>query len=146
MSTKIGIAHGKGFYLYKECFEDDRVYLRLEKPQFEATPDDLTLSIPIEIWELVRQCKIVETPYAKLSNTELASMARDLAKEARERPNKEGAERFAGSLNPLTAGIEDLSDEDALAEVSSRLSKRRVKERALLEKIETFAQEIRKES
>ncbi|MBK1875605.1 hypothetical protein [Pelagicoccus mobilis] len=140
MSTKSGITHGSGFYLYKECFEDDRIYLRLEKPQFEATPDELTLSIPIEIWEHIRHYKAMETPYAKLSNAELDTMAKVLAKQAREASRKEGRERIFGALNPLTVNTEELSEENAIAEIASRLRKQRDKERALLDKIESFAQ------
>lgn len=37
MSTKSTLVNGKGFRLFEECFEEDAVYLELEKTEFVAS-------------------------------------------------------------------------------------------------------------
>ena len=53
MSTKSTLAHGPGFHLYHECFEQDTVYLELEKTHFECYPDRVTVAIPVVAWEVI---------------------------------------------------------------------------------------------
>ena len=36
MSAKSSLIHGKDFHLFKDCFDDEHVYLRLENTEFEA--------------------------------------------------------------------------------------------------------------
>ncbi len=56
MSTKCSIAHGDEFHLYNECWEDDCVYLRLNTLRgLTVEEGQVTLRIPIHVWECVRQ-------------------------------------------------------------------------------------------
>ena len=55
MSTKSSIACGPNFHLYHEAFEQDAVYLELEQAFFEASPNKVTVAIPVVIWEVIRQ-------------------------------------------------------------------------------------------
>lgn len=55
MSTKCTLAHGKDFHLFEECFEEDAVYLELEKAEFEASNHSIRVRIPIDIWEIIRK-------------------------------------------------------------------------------------------
>lgn len=55
MSTKCTLVQGKGFHLFEECFEEDAVYLELEKAEFEASNHSVKVRIPIEIWEVIRR-------------------------------------------------------------------------------------------
>jgi hypothetical protein len=55
MSTKCTIAYGKNFHFYREVLDDNFVYLRLEGVEFEASYNQVTISIPVHIWEVIRQ-------------------------------------------------------------------------------------------
>jgi hypothetical protein len=61
MSTKCSIEYSNkpemDFHFYRECFEDDCVYLELrgKVAQFEAEPNRVMIRIPVEIWEIIRQ-------------------------------------------------------------------------------------------
>lgn len=55
MSTKSTLAHGPNFHLYNEVFDDENVYLSLEKVHFEVDPDHVVISIPIHVWEVIRK-------------------------------------------------------------------------------------------
>jgi hypothetical protein len=57
MSTKSSMADGKNFHLYQDIFDADNVFLELNSVQFEATPQTVTVAIPREIWEKIRQHK-----------------------------------------------------------------------------------------
>ena len=49
MSTKVTIDHGPDHHLYFEIFERGKVYLTLNKADFEARPGEVTVAVPIEI-------------------------------------------------------------------------------------------------
>ena len=54
MSTKSGLVYGHDFYLFKEAFEDDGLYLKLEGSDFIAIPGCVTVKIPLAVWEVIR--------------------------------------------------------------------------------------------
>lgn len=49
MSTKITVAYGDNFHLYRESFDEDYIYLEMEGVQFEASYNQVTMPIPIHI-------------------------------------------------------------------------------------------------
>ena len=73
MSTKSTLAHGPGFHLYHECFEQDTVYLELEKAHFECYPDRVTVAIPVVVWEVIRQSAGADFSLAAKSDDEIRS-------------------------------------------------------------------------
>jgi len=73
MSTKSTLAHGPDFHLYHECFEQDNVYLELEKTHFECYPDRVTVAIPIVVWEVIRQSAGANFSWAAKSDNEIRS-------------------------------------------------------------------------
>ena len=54
MSTKCSIAHGTGFHLYNDSFDDEHVFLQLDKADFKATPEGVTVKLPLHVWEYLR--------------------------------------------------------------------------------------------
>ena len=55
MSTKSSIAYYPDkFHLYHECLDDTNVYLELENVEFEADNNNITVKIPLAIWETIR--------------------------------------------------------------------------------------------
>jgi len=67
MSTKCSIAHGKGFHLYNEVFDDEHVFLQLDKADFKATPESVRIKLPLHVWEYIRSF-----PGGDLSDAELS--------------------------------------------------------------------------
>ena len=45
MSTKCSIAHGIGFHLYNDSFDDEHVFLQLDHSNFTVTPDSLVVNV-----------------------------------------------------------------------------------------------------
>lgn len=54
MSTKCSIAHGTGFHLYNDSFDDEHVFLQLDHSDFTVTPGRLMVKIPLHVWEYLR--------------------------------------------------------------------------------------------
>lgn len=54
MSTKCSIAHGPGFHLYNDSFDEEHVFLQLDQSDFTVTPDSLTVKIPLHVWDYLR--------------------------------------------------------------------------------------------
>lgn len=71
MSTKSSIACGPNFHFYHEAFEQDAVYLELEQAFFEASPDKVTVAIPIVVWEVIRQYAGADLSWAAKSDEEV---------------------------------------------------------------------------
>ena len=71
MSTKSSIACGPNFHLYREAFEQDAVYLELEQAFFEASPDKVTVAIPVVVWEVIRQYAGADLSWATKSDEEI---------------------------------------------------------------------------
>lgn len=58
MSTKATIEYEEGWHLYVELFDCENVYLRIDKADFLATPESLTVAIPFELWERLRKAEV----------------------------------------------------------------------------------------
>ena len=96
MSTKSTLAHGPGFRLYHECFEQDNVYLELEKTHFECYPDRVTVAIPIVVWEVIRQSAGANFSWAAKSDNEIRSyVEQEIHERITDFQNKDsGSKRF----------------------------------------------------
>ena len=73
MSTKSTLVYGLSFHLYNDCFEQDNVYLELEKTHFECYPDKVTVAIPVVVWEVIRQSAGADFSWAAKSDDEIQS-------------------------------------------------------------------------
>jgi hypothetical protein len=71
MSTKATIAYGKNFHLFREMMEQEHIYLELETTNFEAGYGQVTVPIPVHIWEVIREFPGVQLDLADLSDAEL---------------------------------------------------------------------------
>ncbi len=61
MSTKVSLAHGDGYHVYNECFDDENIYLRLRDVHefcVEGITEGgatVTVSVPVKVWqEMIR--------------------------------------------------------------------------------------------
>ncbi len=74
MSTKATIAYGESFHFYHECFDDDHVYLQLENVSFEASAGQVTVAIPVDVWETIRCLAPARLELVELSDDKLHRM------------------------------------------------------------------------
>ncbi len=71
MSTKVTVAYGKNFHLYKEIFDENFIYLELEGVQFEASYNRVMMPIPVHIWEVIRQYEGTDLSWALRTDEEI---------------------------------------------------------------------------
>jgi hypothetical protein len=71
MSTKSTIAYGPTFHLYHEVLDDSYVYLELEQVEFEASYNRVMVSIPVHIWEVIRQYPGIDLAWAEKSDQDI---------------------------------------------------------------------------
>lgn len=88
MSTKCTLASGDNFHLYEDSVErllDDEpprsLYLALKGVDFEASPGELTVEIPVHIWEYIRLFSTVGYDLVELSDLELVELAKARAEQ-----------------------------------------------------------------
>lgn len=75
MSTKCSIAHGTGFHLYNEVFDEKHVFLQLENANFEVTPDRVMVKLPLHVWEYIRSFPGADLSYADVSDEQIHQAA-----------------------------------------------------------------------
>lgn len=71
MSAKSSLIHGKDFHLFKDCFDDEHVYLRLENTEYEATQNSIFVKISAAIWEVIRQQVGIDLAWATQSDNDI---------------------------------------------------------------------------
>lgn len=87
MSTKVTVAYGKNFHLYKEVFDEDFIYLEMDgvqqrdctcwgnpsvpHVQFEASYNRVMMTIPVHIWEVIRQYEGIDLSWANKTDKEI---------------------------------------------------------------------------
>lgn len=111
MSTKSTIAWSEDFHFYREVFDDDHVYLRLDTTHFEAGYGRVTIPIPIHIWETIRHLGGAQLDLVDLRDEELlAKVQKDVDERiaeyqnvALERPGRADLFAIIGSLAYGTA-------------------------------------------
>ena len=85
MSTKSSIAYGSNFHLYHEVLDDNYIYLELEQVPFEAAYNQITVPIPVHIWEVIRQYPGIDLTWAEKTDDDILQ---HVQQEVRERIEK----------------------------------------------------------
>ncbi len=100
MSTKCSLSYGESFHLYNECLDDENVYLRLTKPAFQVDCDNLTVTIPVHIWETIRHHGAPDLSLCDLSDDDiLAKVTKEVDERIKEYQNAEGNKSKQAILN-----------------------------------------------
>lgn len=71
MSTKATIAYGKNFHLFHDMGDRQHIYLELDTTNFHAGYGQVTVPIPVHVWEAIRECPGVHLDLADLSDAQL---------------------------------------------------------------------------
>ncbi len=75
MSTKSTIACGESFHLYQECFDESNIYLELPlHPQFEVSEGQVTVAIPLEVWEVARRRTFIDLSLVDKTDDQIRQM------------------------------------------------------------------------
>lgn len=72
--VKQTITQGNGFHIYKEDLNPNFIYLELKDKSvqfYEATPNQLTIRIPAEIWEYLRKFPALDLSLTRKSEKEI---------------------------------------------------------------------------
>jgi hypothetical protein len=75
MSTKSSLVYGKNYHLYEEIFDRENIWLQLAGAEFEASHQSITIGIPLNIWEIIRQHTFAKYDLVGLSDQELRTLA-----------------------------------------------------------------------
>jgi hypothetical protein len=88
MSTKSSILyyHDK-FHIYHDVTDHfnegkrNTIYLSFDNVEFEASNNSITIALPPEIWEVIREKPAIEFKYLNKTDEELLSLAKETANE-----------------------------------------------------------------
>lgn len=132
MSTKVTAAFGDNFHLYHEVMEDDNIYLQLDNVDFDVSKGQVTVCIPLEIWEHIRQFSGANFWAKDLTDDEIRAK---VEKEVQNRIGAEGIMRMAGLF---VYGSADDSKEEQIESGIKYHQNLRERQRLLHEKIEAL--------
>lgn len=137
MSTEHAIAHGEGFYFYREIFEEDALYLELSGVAFEAGKNWARVPIPVPVWELVRRYQAVD--YGLLEMTDAEPQARVAQEVGACLALAAGPRRRVGGA--LKFGKDDASREQQIAGGLDWCRERRARSRAVKTALDALVQQ-----
>ncbi len=111
MSTKVTVAYGKNFHLYKEIFDENFIYLELEGVQFEASYNRVMMPIPVHIWEIIRQYEGTDLSWASRTDDEIAQYVEqevDKRIQKLKEAENEKSKRLIALLGSMPYGMADI--------------------------------------
>lgn len=137
MSTKSSLVHGDDFYLYSEAFEEDAVYLSISKTDFEVISGEVTIRIPLSIWEVIREKTIADFSLIDKSDDEIViDVTAHVKKRIADFLNVSEARRSIRHLFGLMQyGPVDAPEAEQIARGVDYEKNRRENQRALLQEI-----------
>lgn len=82
MSTQCSLAWGDKFHVYTACFEKHAfAHVEIADVEFKASPGQVTVRIPMPIWDYVRAYSPAKYDLADLTDVKLKQLARKRAAE-----------------------------------------------------------------
>lgn len=77
MSTKCSLAWGDKFHVYTDCVEKHAfVHVEIAGAEFDASPGQVTVRIPVPLWEHIRAYSPARYDLANLTDSKLRQLAR----------------------------------------------------------------------
>lgn len=150
MSTRCTLAYGPKFHLYNECLDNDNVYLELEGAELEMDHGAVVLTIPIEIWEVIRAYGAPDLSLVNKSDEELAGLARDYVEDRMRRVREfESAhpERNSGIIKEMGIGVYGSADdpaEEQIARGAEHYKHERARQQRIRDAIESLKSQQRR--
>lgn len=141
MSTKCSIAHGTGFHLYNEVFDDEHVFLQLDKADFEATPDSVMIKVPLHVWEYIRSYPGGDFSDADLSDDQIHEEAIQAADSrlAQAAQTKQGHVRnLIGAASALFIGDIDLPRDQQITDYVAHRQRQKARQQNVMARVEAL--------
>ena len=111
MSTKVTVAYGENFHLYKEILDENFIYLEVEGVQFEASYNRVMIPIPVHIWEVIRQYEGTDLSWASRTDDEIAQYVEqevDKRIQKLKEAENEKSKRLIALLGSMPYGMADI--------------------------------------
>lgn len=149
MSTKRTIAYGGDFHLYRECLDDESVYLQLDSAHFEASSSSgVTVRIPMVIWETIREFRGMDDPdVVDSTDGEIEIRVRKFIRERMDSVAKAtdgNRKALLGLMGMMVYGSIDEPAEEQVRRGIESLKERRAKQRALRAAIQALKDKQRR--
>lgn len=151
MSTKSTLAYGDNFHLYRECFDDENVYLELNGLHFETTPGSAMVQIPLVVWEVIRGYSPADFSLVDKTDEELRSLAEsyvqdriDSVEQAEAEGRHESQIAFRKMVGMLVHGTYDQPRFEQLRLGVESLTAQRARQRTLRDAIESLRKQQRR--
>ena len=129
MSTKSTLLSFDSVHLYTEAFDDKNVYLEMDNIKFNASNNQITLEIPIEIWEVIRQKEAIYHYCHDWTDDYIKDYVEN---EVSKRINEKGILRIFGMF--IYGDADDCKEEQIKIGIDY-YTKKRTEENALINKI-----------
>ncbi|WP_290901720.1 hypothetical protein [Aquabacterium sp.] len=141
MSTKCSIAHGTGFHLYNEVFDDEHVFLQLDKAAFEATPDSVMVKLPLHVWEHIRSFPGADLSDSDLSDEQIheeAIKAVDSRLAQAAKAKRGEIRNLIGTASDLVMGGIDLPRDQQILNYVAHRQRQRAQQQEVLARVEAL--------
>lgn len=136
MSTKHTIKYSEDFHFYTECFDDENVYLHVhDKNLIGINESGVTLTIPMHIWEGIKNSYHANTEYAPLSDEEIKQkVEKEVDDRIKEFENSNNSP-LINLLGSFTYGLAEDPREQQIESGIKSLKGLRARQKALLEEL-----------
>lgn len=141
MSTKCSIAHGDNFHLYQDLLDDEHVCLRLGHVDFEASRDEVTVKIPLHLWEFLRSFPGADLSEANKTDDEIDQEANERVGERLAKVEATASDSAASLLElggAFVMGPIELPREQQIANCVQHLRRLRHQQREVLGRIDAL--------
>lgn len=146
MSTKSTVAYGPNFHFYQEALDDNFIYLRLEGVQFEASYNEVTVPIPVHIWEVIRQYPGTDLSWADKTDEEITKYVIQKVDERIEQYRQAETEQQRGFISlcgSLTFGMADTPRQEQIDQGMSSYLRTRDHQKQIQQTIEELRNQQR---
>jgi hypothetical protein len=134
MSTKNTLSYGDDFHLYTEAFDNEHIYLNLNNVEFEATQNSVCITIPVAIWEVIRQQVGVDLSWVDKSDQFIEEYVKKFVNERIEhyKENNNSIMKLAGCI---AFGIADEPEESQIQQGITYYQKLREQQQLIMQQI-----------
>lgn len=143
MSTKCTVAYGPDFHLYREVLDDEHIYLELEGVPYEASSRRVMVTIPMQIWEVIRRRGEADLSYAEKTDPEIQAQVEEWVDErlAQYRQARDShAQGIVSLAGCLVLGMADEPREEQIAQGVAYYQRMREQQQRLKKAIEDLEQ------
>src|SRR5690606_150272 len=143
MSTKDPLVLHDQFEVYRDYFDDGFVWLALRKTEFEATPSEIRIKLPVAQWEMLRRAPGEEFEMLGITDDQIAAHVQSAVDERLRDCESDltTAARFSALFGVLVFGSIQDPRERQIAKGVAHYTARRARQRRIAEQIAELEQQ-----